>query len=219
MGLKIAGCDLSMSGSGICTMELDDELNCVSVDWLGFAHVKKNAVDDHVVYYQREWYRSRYELTETMIDHILSKVDGCEYAAVEDYAIAACGRLTDIGEFVGQTCYAMWKKGIALKKYVPQHAKICLAGKGNADKVGMYLSYESLTDAIKPDLRGYPVPKSKDGVSPTSDIIDAYALCELLRLELAIRKGLPVDYTERTKKIFGNGNVLKTDFIRRRVSS
>ena len=221
--MKIAGCDLSMNGSGVCVMDLDEDLNCVSTDWLGFAYVKKNAPEDqrntHVIYYKQDWYRSRYDLTEMMIINIMDKLRGCSFVAIEDYAISACGMLADIGEFVGQVCYEIWKSGIALKKYVPQHAKIRLTDYGNTDKIGMYFGFVGV-NGIKPDLTGYPVPEDSDGVSPTSDIIDAYALCELLRTELAIRSGkLDINSDPIAKKIFGNGKVFGNPFILRRTSS
>ena len=61
--------------------------------------------------------------------------------------------------------------------------------KGLSDKIGMYQAFEKWQDK-KPDLSLLPEVDSGKGVSPTSDIVDAFALCEYLRMELKLRAGI-----------------------------
>lgn len=193
-----------MNGSGICVLNLDKNLDIVSCDWLGFKQVKNNKWgEDHVVCYKIEQFPSRFAITEMMLGEILKKIEGCKYASVEDFAMGAPGRLANIGEFVGQITWEIWKRNIALRWYGPGIAKKHFTGRGNADKMGMWYAFLE-KKGIKPDLTDYPIPKDKDGVSPTSDIVDAYALALLLRTELKLRTGLLKfeDLGEKDREIF-----------------
>lgn len=187
--MKVAGYDLSMNGSGICILDLDENLDVVDCDYLGFTQVKKYEIEGHSIYYRKDDFDSRYALTEMMIDEITKKTKDVSYAGIEDFAFGALGRLADIGSFVGQVAYDSWKRGIALKWYGPAINKKFFTGKGTADKIGMYNTFLEF-DGIKPDISYMPEPKDKGGVSPTSDIIDAFSLAKLLQTELKIRKGI-----------------------------
>lgn len=203
-GISICGCDLSMNGSGICVLNLDKNLDIVSCDWLGFTQVKKNQRDNHVIWYTKDDYFSRFKITEMMIEGIIQKVKDCKYAAIEDFAFGAVGMLANIGEFVGQVSWEIWKRNIALRWYGPGISKKHFTGRGNADKVGMWEQFQ-IVKGIKPDLKDYPVPQTAKGVSPTSDIVDAYALALLLQKELKLRTGIlkPSDLNDVDKAVFG----------------
>lgn len=73
-----------------------------------------------------------------------------------------------------------------------QQLKCLLLLNGNADKISMYQAYLR-HNGIKFDISNLPiVDDGKKGVSPTSDLIDAFWICELLRKELRLRKGIEV---------------------------
>jgi len=203
-GISICGCDLSMNGSGICVLDLDKNLDIVSCDWLGFTQVKKNQKDNHVTFYKKDDYLSRFGITEMMINEILGKVGKCKYAAIEDFAFGAVGMLANIGEFVGQVAWEIWKQNIALRWYGPGISKKHFTGRGNADKVGMWETFQTIS-GIKPDLTDYPIPETAKGISPTSDIVDAYALALLLQKELKLRTGIlkMEDLDENDRVVFG----------------
>ena len=187
--MRIAGYDLSMNGSGICVLELDEKLDVIGCDYLGFTQVKKHEIPNHSIFYKKNDFDSRYALTEMMIDEITKKTEGVSFAGIEDFAFGAMGRLADIGSFVGQVAFDSWKRGIAIKWYGPSINKKFFTGRGNADKIGMY--QEFLTrDEIKPDISCMPEPTTSSGVSPTSDIIDAYSLAKLVQTELKLKSGI-----------------------------
>ena len=204
-----------MNGSGVCVLDLDDKWNIVGVDWLGFTQVKKNS-GKNAIYYKKADYPSRFALTDMMIREIKKKAEGCTYAAIEDFAYGAAGQLADIGQFVGQVARELWLDGIGLRWYGPSLAKKSFTGRGTADKVGMYEAYLECK-LPKPDLTGCPIPTTSKGVSPTSDVIDAYAHALLLRKELMIRSGaLKIeDLDKKDKELFGKkkkSTILEEDF-------
>ena len=211
-----------MNGTGVAVLDLDDKWNIVGVDWLGFTTAKKHMVDNHVVWYHDDDVHQRFALTEMMIGEILKKVGDCSYVCFEDFAMSAPGRLANIGEFVGRVSYMVWLRDIPIRRYGPSIAKKHFTGRGTADKVGMYEEFVKC-GLLKPDIDGYPIPKDKDGVKPTSDIIDAYALALLLRKELMIRSGF-LDLSRLSKtdaEIFGKkkkSTILETPFDRRSES-
>lgn len=199
--MRIAGGDLSMNGSGICVLDVDEDWNIVGVDWLGFTQIKKRELVDpeHVVWYRPEDYNHRFALTQMMIDRILEKIEGCSYIAIENFAFGAMGKLADIGEFVGQVSMDIWRKGIELKWYSPSMNKKFFSGFGQSDKIGMYEAYLRCP-LPKPNLKTYPEPTDGKGITPTSDIIDAYALALLLRAELSNDPKFPHPKPKKKKK-------------------
>lgn len=214
--VRIAGLDLSIAGSGVCCLELDEQYGIRSTNFLGFTDVKKNEREDRAIYYKAKDFSSRFEQTAWMRNIILSRLDGVQVVAVERFAYSAIGMLADIGMFVGAIVQPLWERGVAIRWYEPQVAKKHFAGRGSADKVGMYEAYLART-GVKPNLDGYPVPKKKDGVKPTSDIVDAFALADTLRTELMLRKDrslLPA-LPRWDREIFGkkSGSLLDVPFI------
>jgi hypothetical protein len=62
---------------------------------------------------------------------------------------------------------------------------------GKSDKISMYQAYLR-HNGIKFDISNLPIVNNGKGVGPTSDLIDAFWICELLRKELRLRKGVEV---------------------------
>lgn len=184
--MRIAGLDLSPTGSGICALELDDGFGIVSCNFLGFTDVKKNAREDRSLYYRNEDFQSNFARTAWMQGEIMKRLDNVSAVAVENFAYTALGKIADIGMFAGVILQSVYERGISIRMYTPQAGKKHFTGRGDADKIGMYEAFLA-REGVKPDLSDYPVPKSHKGVKPTSDIIDAYALADTLRTELLLR--------------------------------
>lgn len=190
--MKIAGLDLSISSSGIIVEELDDNLEITNVQRYGFTKVLKNAFEN-IIYYKVANFKNDYERYQFFCDNIVKFCDGCEYVAVEDYAYSmsgASGMIFSLAEFEGNIKMELFRRGCRLRFYTPNQNKKFFAGYGSADKIGMMQAFEKWPGK-KPNLVDLPaVTNGKAGNSPTSDIIDAFAICEFLRKELKIRNNL-----------------------------
>lgn len=190
--MLIAGLDLSISSSGIIIEELDDRYNILSIVRHGFSKVKKNCMEG-IVYYKNEDFLNKYRRYQFFCDKIVEWCRDCDYIAVEDYAYSmsgAAGMIFDLAEFEGNVKMSLFREGCRLRFYTPNQNKKFFSGYGSADKIGMRDAFVNW-DGNKPDLSDLPqVSNGKKGISPTSDIIDAFALCEFLRKELILRNEL-----------------------------
>jgi len=219
--MKICGADLSMNGSGLVSFELDDNFDIIKTEYLGFVQVKKHE-SKNVIHYKKKDYESRYHISTMMLEKIKEFVKDSDYVAIEDYAFGAKGNTFDIGEFIGQIKMSLFESNFKMRLYDPNSIKKFATGKGNSDKISMYLSFKKDTE-VKPDLSSYPVPNKGGGVSPTSDIVDAYYIARLLRVEVMLRKGFvkTSELTEEEISIFNRvtksrpTNLLDTDFLKK----
>jgi hypothetical protein len=113
-------------------------------------------------------------------------------SGVEDFAYgksAAMGQIFSLAEFEGNIKLKWVELGKKMRLYSVNSNKKFFSGYGLSDKIGMRDAFDKWTEK-KPDLSSLPEVDSGKGVSPTSDIIDAYALCECLRMELKLRAGV-----------------------------
>lgn len=189
----IAGLDLSISSSGIVVEEIDDKtFDIKNVDRYGFTKVKKNAISN-IIYYDPKSFNNDYRRYQWLADHIIDWCKHCEYIAVEDYAYSMSGKtgmIFSLAEFEGNIKMSLFREGCKLKMYTPNQNKKFFATYGSADKIGMRNAFDNWI-GIKPDLTSLPeVKNGKTGAAPTSDIIDAFALCEFLRKELKIKNNI-----------------------------
>lgn len=186
--MKICGCDLSYTSPGIVIEELDDDLNVVKCEGYGFS-IPKYAGGNIVEYKGKKDFVDDYARFKFLHDHMMKWVEGCDYAFIEDYAINANGKVFNLAEFEGFFKQQMYRDGITLRFYSPTTNKKFFAGYGGADKISMYQAFNKW-QGLKPDISKLPVVTKGDGVPPTSDIIDAFALCEFGRQELRLRRGI-----------------------------
>lgn len=238
--MKIAGADLSYTSPGIVVEELDENFNIIKLERHGFTTTVKKWADcegivscrftdfDHIYF--------RYNIFNT---NIMDWTKDCEYIAIEDYAYSKNGdqgRIFNLAEFEGHVKQLWFEQGKKLRFYTPNQNKKIFAGYGSADKIGMknaLLKKNEIKDygdiLLKIDDLP-PVLNGEEGAKPTSDIIDAFSLCESLRYELALRAGtLSLDdisteakevYTNKTKhknkktgKTIINPSILETPFL------
>ncbi len=138
-----------------------------------------------------------------MKDKILDWTKDASYIATEDYAYgksAAMGQIFSLAEFEGNIKLAEIARGQKMRLYSVNSNKKFFSGYGLSDKIGMRDAFNKWQET-KPDLSSLPIVDNGHGVSPTSDIIDAYSLCECLRMELKLRAGLVQLYNLDKKQI------------------
>ena len=190
--MKIAGQDLSISSSGIIVETLDDKtLDIIDVQYFGFTN-KKKLEQTNILYYNNKDFNSDYAKYNWMRNKILEWTKDCEYIATEDYAYGksgALGQIFSLAEFEGNIKLAEVERGQKMRLYSVNSNKKFFSSYGLSDKIGMWEAFDKWTEK-KPDLSSLPEVDSGKGVSPTSDLVDAYALCECLRMELKLRAGL-----------------------------
>ena len=186
------GADLSISSSGIIVETIDDKtLDILDVQYYGFTN-KKKLEQDHILYYNNKDFNSDYAKYNWMRDKIMEWTKDIEYTAVEDYAYGksgALGQIFSLAEFEGNIKLKWIELGKKMRLYSVNSNKKFFSGYGLSDKIGMRDAFDKWTET-KPDLSTLPEVDNGKGVSPTSDIIDAYALCECLRMELKLRAGI-----------------------------
>lgn len=190
--MKIAGLDLSISSSGVVIEELDDSsLEVKNIEYHGFTGKKKLESAD-IKYYNNKSFNNDYSKYQWICDNIVEWCKDCEYIAVEDYAYGksgAMGLIFNLAEFEGNIKISLFNNGKKLRFYSVNQIKKFWTAFGLSDKISMYQAYENYT-GIKPDLSALPEVDNGKGVGPTSDIVDAFAICEYLRTELTLRNGL-----------------------------
>ena len=183
---------MSISSSGIIVEELDDNtLDVIDVKYYGFT-TKKKLEQNNILYYNNKNFNNDYAKYTWMQENILSWLNKCFYVAIEDYAFgtsSSSGMIFSLAEFEGNIKIGLYNKGKKLRFYSVNSNKKFFTGYGLSDKIGMYQAFNKYT-GVKPDISTLPVVDSGKGVAPTSDIIDAFALCECLRMELKLRAGL-----------------------------
>ena len=163
----------------------------MDVQYYGFTN-KKKLEQDHILYYNNKDFNSDYAKYNWMRDKIMEWTKDIEYAAVEDYAYGksgALGQIFSLAEFEGNIKLKWIELGKKMRLYSVNSNKKFFSGYGLSDKIGMRDGFDKWTET-KPDLSTLPEVDNGKGVSPTSDICDAYALCEFLRCELKLRAGI-----------------------------
>lgn len=163
----------------------------MDVQYYGFTN-KKKLEQDNILYYNNKDFNSDYAKYNWMRDKIMEWTKDIEYAAVEDYAYGksgALGQIFSLAEFEGNIKLKWIELGKKMRLYSVNSNKKFFSGYGLSDKIGMRDAFDKWKET-KPDLSTLPEVDNGKGVSPTSDICDAYALCEFLRCELKLRAGI-----------------------------
>jgi len=219
--LVIAGMDLSINSSGIVKFYLDENFNVIKKDFIGFTTVKKNE-RDNVVHYKKKQFNHYFDQNHFMLDNIIDFAQDVDILAIEDYAFAATGRLFHIGEFIGLIKHKLYSLGKKIRLYDPGTIKIFASGRGNCDKITMFESFLTYNNNdSKIDISDLPIVETTNGKSPTSDVVDAFFIAELLRTELGLRADAVAltSLEDNVRKVFERitkanpTTILKRDFI------
>ena len=222
--IKIAGMDLSITSSGVVKYELDDNMGIVGAEYLGFTTTKKNE-QKNIIHYKAKDFNHYIDKHLFVSDKVIEYVSDCQYVALEDYAMKGIGRVFDIAEFTGHIKKAIYLKGIKIQRYAPNSIKMFAGGigQGNANKIDMKRFFDEYPLNQEPiiDISGLPEVTKLKGNSPTSDIVDAFWIAEILRTELMLRKGIITlrDCNEGVIGVFNKvsknlpDNILGRDFM------
>lgn len=220
--MKICGLDLSINSPGVFVLDLDDQLNVVGEGFRGFSTVQKN-VNDNVTLMPKK-FNDGLEKDLWVAERVVGHVSGCDFVAIEGPAYGAKGRLFEIGQAAGSVKYPLYKLGCSIRIIDPMSLKLFALGDGGANKLDVYNQFIQHKGVEYFERMKLPVVNKEDGVSPTSDIIDAYWLVQILLLELKLRRGAVhlKDYPENVVRVFNRvtkhypSNILDTDFLRRK---
>jgi hypothetical protein len=204
--MKILGIDSSPTSTGLVKFTLDEALEIINIEKLGFCSYeipKKKSFDaptyKDIVCYDKDRY-DFFNRTLMISEHIFQFVSGCDYAIIEDYAFSGSGDMTQISEFCSVIKFFLLNQCTKIRLVSPLQNKQFATGSGVADKGDMYDAILSSEHLAKLDIEYLPkIPvhvrgknvglRNASGISPLSDIIDAFWLVKLLHEELQIRKG------------------------------
>lgn len=185
----ICGIDASTNSTGVVKLTLDDDLNVIEKDYLGFVQTEKYKTEKIRFHHKENAFKNLPEKWNFMTSNIISFISAADYIAQESYSYASKGAaIFEIAEMAGILKQKIWDFGIKHRLYEPTTIKMFATDNGHANKIEMYLAYLKLENVF--DLSKFPIPVKKEGSSPTSDIVDAHWIVALLLLELKIRKGL-----------------------------
>lgn len=186
--MRILGLDLSITSSGYCIMDVDEnnDFKIVGIKLYGFTDTKKWIYDsdDLVITKIPEDYNNHppHYRSQLIYDIMEDYVDRIDYVAIEDYAYAGKGKIFDLAEFEGGLKNLYYAKKIPIKKFPPMTVKLCVTGHGMADKVMMLMYFKKSELASKVNLHLFDLP---DAVSPQEDLIDSICMANVLRCELS----------------------------------
>ncbi len=209
--MKIVGIDYSMNSPGVVRFYLDNNLDLIKAEFLGFTQIKKNQRLPNIIYYKKNQFCNNIEkfiwINDTIQKFLLNgyALIQADYITLEGYAYGAKGKVFEIGEATGELKKRIWESKVPLRIYDPTSIKMYITGTGNADKELMKKYYKGIL----------PVENINE------DIIDAYHVTSLLQMELKIRKGIikTQDLPEHQIKVFNRctkshpENILVENFI------
>jgi hypothetical protein len=219
----IAGLDLSLTSSGLVKFHLDENYYVTKTEYNGFTSTK-SIQSDLIHYYHKNQFKNNTDKASWMIPIVETFIKDADYVAFEGYAYGAKGHVFDLAEFAGVIKYNAFNAYKALRIYPPSSVKKYFAKNGLADKISMYRAYEEYICPYKFSINHLPkVTDGKKGASPTGDIVDAFAICDLLYTELLLRHGkiLLKNLDTKVIEVFNavdkknDNNLLVRDFIKK----
>lgn len=198
--MKICGCDVSINSPGLVKFELDENLEIISTDFLGFTGVKKNLkLTDKVEFFSGKMFDNYLKKNWHVVDRMIDFISDCDYVAMEDYALQASGKVFHIAEMNGLFKHQIRKtySDVKLRLIEPTTLKMFATDNGTADKYSMWESFVDHDHSF--DISMLPPVEKRGGAAITSDIVDGFWLAEMLLTELKLRKGLILlkDLTEK----------------------
>jgi Holliday junction resolvasome RuvABC endonuclease subunit len=127
--MKYAGLDFSLTSPAYATY--DSKKNKLRHQVLDKKFLQKTFKKDYKA-------RNRY-----IINALLEVLKDCDIIYMEDYAFAACGRITDIAEVMGAIKYQL-PETCDIILVSPSSLKKAVTGKGNATKEAMIKTVEDM---------------------------------------------------------------------------
>ena len=128
--------------------------------------------------------------------------------AIEDYALQGKGKVFNIAEFTGIVKHKLiYEKRCKVKPIPPTSLKMWFTGNGTSDKVMMVNEY------LKNDI--LDISFMDKYLSPQNDIVDGYALADLM-YNIIFNTNKFVDFCEKHKKK-KTLDVIKLPFLEKRI--
>lgn len=173
--MNIYGIDPSINCTAVVEFTLDEKNNIIKSDYISYSKTKRDATD-RCPWLRKDDYKNNFEQHKHTVDRIISHIKPESIVCIEDYALGGSGLVFDIAEFVGILKYRLLiDLKCKLLMIPPKTAKKYATGNGNADKIIMCNTYDSLVDPFKFDLSHFNKYEN-----PYSDIVDAYFLAQLV---------------------------------------
>lgn len=222
----VIGIDCSINGTAVVAFQGGVE-SISNIQSFAFTTVKKNVCvkkDCTVTIHSADDFTNEYHKYDTMCKYIMLFIDTYVhpqstlpvFVALEGYSMHSQGRVFNIAEMTAWLKRSLYEKNLPFRTYSPPSIKQFFTGFGNADKVHMGETFEKMSGP-KANTYGLPVNRS-----PYSDIVDAFAIAQMLHVELLLRGGildiehLPKHWREaftKTSKSRPHG-YLEQDFIK-----
>ena len=238
--MKIAGIDNSLNSPAVTIFELDEGNDCkiLSKEYYNVICNKPKKKDPENYYKDKDniitmrGYKDFYDRIGRKNRMITDLLTDCEYVAIEDYSFSSVGNTYQIGENSGLLKYMLYIEGKAIRYYDPNSIKMYFNNKGNSTKYEMFERYMQLDNPLNfseklltiglEAIEKFKNTGKKKAFNPVEDIVDSYAICDLLYTEILLRKGLIEMKSLREKQIQAfntihkdtKTNILNTDFIR-----
>jgi Holliday junction resolvasome RuvABC endonuclease subunit len=180
--MKICGIDPSISSTGICVIDTDDNLDITSIAFAGYCGVNKRCIQSGNVYvhpvgtsYKTLSMPARQDTAYPVIRRCL---EGVDFVSIEGYALGTdrSNSVFQLGEFIGGIKKMVWDMDIPYYIFPPNVSKLYAAGIGNALKCHMVQAFH----VKHPDLFPPEFDTLASDESPICDMVDAFWLGHLL---------------------------------------
>lgn len=219
--MNIVGIDYSVNSPGIVKFTVNDSLEIININYLGFSTSKRTCDLDPANIYHYKDFDNSFEKVYWFRDHCLNfmNLSSADYCAIEDYAFGASGRVFGIAESTFAMKEKLYDNGAHLRTYPPSAIKKFSTGLGNADKNKMLDAFNQSEHAkIFEHL-----PKN----NPKEDLVDAFFVAQMLLTELKLRRGLITlgDLTKKQSEVFSQTSksnpetILNRKFIQKQLDS
>jgi len=223
--MNIFGIDCSTSSPAVCCLMLDDNFDVIDVKALCFTKLPKKyrifVQDKNIRYIEipDSVYTNYYARVRFLTKEIYSfyKRYKPQYFAVEDYAVSRQGRLTSLAEICGLIKWGLLDSGsilrvyeiITIKKFFTKNI-----GYNHGKKIGIdkNVMLEAWNKMEKRPFNLNTLPALTVSGNPKDDIVDSYAIAEMLRQELKYANGLP--YSENLHELIHGKEYKPYNFIK-----
>lgn len=187
--MRVLGADLSINGSGLCVMDLNEDYTVKNFSLHGFTKTIKHrysSSDLEVLPLPDDYENYPYFYKCRLIyDLVKDKIGKIDYVAIEDYSMGSKGLVFNIAEYVGGFKNIFYEQRIPMKLLPPNSVKLFATSNGGADKVLMGMHFKSSPFSKIVNQKLFELPEYE---SPQADMVDAFQMANLLRCELCYKE-------------------------------
>ena len=190
--MKIVGFDVSLTSTGRCIMDLDDEnLSVKKVDFMSWHTLGTRCVNkDNVVVHRlgtKFPKKNMFERKDILYGYLLDGIEDVTWSAFEGYAYGksrSSSSIVQLAEFSGELKHIMWGLGKGVVFYPPAVIKKFATGNGTADKIFMSEAFRKFYPEWYPEAFN-DLPQDD---CPHADMVDAFWIAETLRCHMLYQK-------------------------------